>query len=126
MKSKNMEDAKKYFDENHQQLLRLLLTENSGIIEYQKEENQVVVRFDGFALCYQNSSMSGGGKGKAHYNNPGANEGLDELREMLEKRQEFAPLVASAEYHKYEYLNELIYLFCKSYADKNDIVSYFK
>lgn len=125
MKSKKFEQAEKFYNENKETLLRTLIEENTGSIDYQSEFDQVAVWFGGFSLCYQNSDMNGAGKGKPHWNNDGADSGVDELRDLLAADARFQPLIAEDEYWSNEWLNALVQDFCAEFAEKNSIAEYF-
>ena len=120
-----MEEAAKFYSENKENLLSIMLNEFKGNIDYQAEWDQVAVWFPGFSLCYQNGDMNGDDKGTPCFNNDGANNGLTELKEILKKDERFQPLVASEEYWKNEYVNEIINDFCIEFAKQNNIASYF-
>ena len=126
MQSKTFEQAKKFYKDNKEKLIEILHKEFPGQIDYQSEDDQVAIWFNGFSLCYQNSDMNGEGKGAPHYDNDGANCGLDELFDILENDDRFSPLIASEEYWKNEYLEMLIHDFCKDFAKKHKIADYFK
>lgn len=133
MKSKTFEQAKKFYTENKADLINLLYAEYHGTIDVQEMDNggenpdiQVAVWFVGFCICYQSSDMNGNGKGKAHWDNPGADTVFDELTAVLSKDERFQPLIAEEEYHANEYLTDFINDFCRFYAEKHDIESYFQ
>lgn len=126
MKSKTFEQAEKFYNENKEILIATLVEEYPGEIDYQPDCDQVVVWFKSFSLCYQNSDMNGGGKGEPHWNNDGANSGLDELKEILRTDDRFNALVAENEYWENEYLNNFINDFCEYFAEKNKIADYFE
>jgi hypothetical protein len=125
MKNQKFAQAKKFYNENKENLLRTLLKEQTGEIDYQSEYDQVAVWFDGFSLCYQNSDMNGAGKGYPHWNNPGADSGVDELRDMLAADARFQPLIAEDESWPNEWLNTLVQDFCAEFEEKNNIAGYF-
>lgn len=132
MKSKTLEQAKKFYTENKTALINLLYAEYPGTIDVQEIDNgaenpdiQVVVWFSGFAICYQSSDMNGDGKGQAHWDNDGADTVFDELTAMLSRDERFQGLIAEDEYYPNEYLIDFINDFCRYYADKHDIESYF-
>jgi len=123
--SNAFEQAKKFYTDNKEVLLNVMLEEFTGSIDFQEEYNQVAVWFDGFVICFQDSDMNGDGKGKAHWDNEGANSGLDDLLDILKLDERFSLLVASDEYWENEYLRTLINDFCSKYAEINDIESMF-
>ena len=125
MKSLTFEEAEKYYNEKKGVLLVELHNRFPGEIDYQAEYDQVAVWFEGFSLCYQNSDMNGDGEGAPHYDNDGANCGLDELFNILKNDDRFNPLIANEEYWENEYLEELIHDFCKDFAEKHKIADYF-
>lgn len=127
MKSKTFKQAKTYYEEKKSELLQILHDEYQGNIDHQIDENydQVVVWFNGFSLCYQDSDMNGSRKGEPHWSNPGADSGIDELKEILKDEERFQPLIAEDEYWCNEYLNDFINDFCADYAKKHDIAGYF-
>ena len=129
MKSKTYEEAEKFYTSNRNNLIKILHNEFQGKIEYQIDSeagwDQVAVWFDGFSLCYQDSDMNGAGKGEPHWNNDGANCGLDNLSGILENDNRFNGLIAENEYWSNEYLQQLINDFCKDFAEKHNITNYF-
>ena len=126
MKSLTFEEAEKYYNEKKGVLLVELHNRFPGEIDYQAEYDQVAVWFEGFSLCYQNSDMNGAGKGEPHWNNDGANDGLDMLFEILKNDDRFNALIAENEYWSNEYLNQLINDFCDDFAEKHNISDYFE
>lgn len=126
MENKTFTEAEKFYNENKDRLVETLLSENEGQIDDQPENDQVAVWFDSFSLCYQNSDMNGGGKGEPHWNNAGADSGLDDLLEILKKDERFQPLIAKDEYWKNEYLRQIIQDFCAEYAERHEIAGYFE
>ncbi len=128
MKSKTFEQAGEFYNTKKSELLQILHDEYPGIIDHQiisENDDQVAVWFNGFVFCYQDSDMNGSGKGEPHWSNPGADSGLDELKQILKKDERFQPLIAEDEYWCNEYLNDLINDFCYAYAEKHDIAAYF-
>ena len=126
MKSKTMEEAKNYYEENNEMLIKIMFEKFHGRIDNQSEFDQVAVWFDEFSLCYQNSDMNGKNKGEPHWNNDGANDGVDLLKNILSEDERFQRLIAEDEYWKNEYLNILINDFCEDFAEKNKIADYFQ
>lgn len=126
MESKTMAEAREFYEKNKNGLLEAMLEEFQGKIDNQPEYGQVVVYFEDFAICYQNGDMNGGRKGEPVWNNPGADDGLAELRELLSKDERFQPLIASEEFWMYEYLEELINNFCEQYAEIHNVAKYFR
>jgi hypothetical protein len=126
MESKTFEQAQKFYTDKKETLLNILHTEFKADVDYQADYDQVAVWFDGFSICYQNSDMNGSGKGEPHWNNDGANSGIDELREILKKDERFNPLVALDEYWSNEYLNVFIDDFCADFAEKHGITDLFE
>jgi hypothetical protein len=126
MKSSTFKQARKFYDENATKLTSVLHNELRHEIDYQSEYDQVAVWFDDFSLCYQNSDMNGGGKGEPHWNNEGANDGLDKLKDILTADDRFNALIAEDEYWSDEYLNTFINDFCDDFAEKHDISDYFE
>ena len=125
MKSQTFEQAEKNYNEKKEELIETMHSEFKGDIDYQGEWDQVAVWFNGFSLCYQNSDMNGAGKGEPHYNNDGANSGLDELKDILKIDDRFNSLIAENEHWENEYLDQLIHDFCNDYAKKHGIADYF-
>ncbi|HQZ60354.1 MAG TPA: hypothetical protein PLQ39_11815 [Acinetobacter sp.] len=121
--SSTFEQASKFFEENKDAILELLLEELKGEIEYQSEWNQVAVWFkpEGLILCYQNGDMAGNHKGEACWNNDGANSGVEVLRDLIANDPRFCQLYAEDEYWSYEYVNDMVALFCESFAERNNI-----
>lgn len=117
------EEAKVFFDNNKNHILHLLLDELKGEIEYQSEWNQVAVWFKDFSLCYQNGDMNGDKKGQAVWNNDGANIGVEVLRDLIANDPRFCPLYAEDKYWSYEYVNDMVALFCDAFAERNNIES---
>jgi len=128
MESKTFEQAENFYNKNKNALLKIMHEEFDGTIDHQISENydQVAVWFGKFAVCYQDSDMNGGSKGEPHFNNDGANDGLDDLKEILKKDERFQPLIAKEEFWKNEFLRQIINDFCRSYAEKHKIADYFK
>lgn len=126
MKSENFDQAKKFYAENKKAMIALIHDEFHGEIEYQEELDQVAVWFSGFSICYQNSDINGNGKGEPHWNNEGANGGLDELREILKNDDRFNALIAKNECWENEYLNAFISDFCADFAERHKIANMFE
>jgi hypothetical protein len=126
MESRTFEQAEKFYKENKAALLKIMMDEFKGEIEYQEGFDQVSVWFDNFSLCYQNSDMNGDGRGKAHWDNDGANCGIDELKEILKKDNRFNSLIAKDEYWDEEYLKEIVDDFCAEYSKKHNIEDMFE
>ena len=108
----------------------LLFKNTTFEIDHQVEFNQVAVWCKTFgkdwSICFQDGDMAGTNKGKAVWNNDGANEGIFLLREILINRPEFQGLIDNDTYWKYEAIDDLIYNFISDYAEKNNINSYFE
>ena len=130
MKSQTFEQAEKVYNENKDALIKNIYEMFNSSIDYQEEWDQVAVWFSGiagnFSLCYQNSDMNGESRGEANYDNPGADSGLDELKEILKNDERFQQLIAEEEYWKYEFLEKLISDFCVDFFEKNSIADYFE
>lgn len=125
MESSTFEQAEKFYNENKAALLKIMMDEFKGEIEYQEEFDQIAVWFENFSLCYQNGDMAGSRKGEAVWDNEGANSGIDDLKEMLKRDDRFNSLIAKDEYWEDEYLNDLINYFCSEFAKKHNIESMF-
>jgi hydroxymethylpyrimidine pyrophosphatase-like HAD family hydrolase len=78
-----------------------------------------------WSLCFQNGDMNGDHKGEAVWGNAGADDGLDELLEILKKQPEFKVLIEEDQYWEYEYLKELINDFIIEIAEKEKMDDYF-
>ncbi len=125
--SQTFDEAKAFFDKNKNSILELLLEELKGEIEYQSEYDQVAVWFnpDNLVLCYQNGDMNGNKKGQAIWNNDGADSGVKVLRDLIANDPRFSPLYAENEYWSYEYVNDMVALFCDEFAERNSIADMF-
>lgn len=123
--SQTFDEAKAFFDKNKNSILELLLEELKGEIEYQSEYDQVAVWFKDFSLCYQNGDMNGNKKGQAIWNNDGADSGVKVLRDLIANDPRFSPLYAENEYWSYEYVNDMVALFCDEFAERNSIADMF-
>jgi len=78
-----------------------------------------------WTLCYQNGDMNGDHRGEAIFDNDGADDGLEELREILQNRAEFQHLIDETTFHSHLELDELIYEFCEEFGEKHNLDSYF-
>lgn len=134
--SKTLDQAKKFFDENKSRLLTVMFTElcHGVTVDHQTDYtddgvlcmDQVVLSFEGFSLCCQDSDMNGNGKGKAHYTNCGADSGFDDLIELLVSDERTSKLHASDETHENEYVNDFSYLLCDKLIEHFNVTSYFE
>lgn len=114
--------------------LKKLIKENSTFeIEEQDVEDgntQVAVWAKTFGkpwiICYQNGDMNGDQQGIPIFTNPGANDGLLELRSILEDREEFRHLIDYTTFWEYEALDNLIHDFCEDFAEENKIADTIK
>ena len=97
---------------NNEQLIMLLMLNSSFEVDAQHDRQQVAVWCESFgkkwSICYQNGDMNGNKKGTACFKNDGANEGLDELRDILSDVAEFKHLIDETTYHSHLELEEFI------------------
>lgn len=119
-----MEATQKYYTENKERLLNILLEENPGRIDQQAEFDQVAVWFDGFSICYQNGDMNGGHKGQAVW----WNQVEDEPRfvDTIKTDPRFTPLFDSEDEPHWDlYGRELWDDFCRTYELKHPEITRF-
>jgi hypothetical protein len=116
--------------------LKNIIKENSTFkieTQYVNDNVQVAVWAKTFGkpwgICYQDGDMNGNERGTPIFDNPGADDGLRDLRDILKERAEFQHLI-----HRdtvwyvcdYEPVDELIREFCEEYAEANKIADIIK
>lgn len=121
--STTFEQAELFYNENKAKLMKIMFSEFDGRIDYQEEYNQVAVWFGGFCICYQDSDMNGNGKGRAHWDNSGADSVFCDLGEILKNDERFSELYASDEVHDDYFIKAFINDFCEEFAERNNIES---
>ena len=115
-----------------QKLKQILLKNSTFEIERQNIDGdlQIAVWCKSFgkdwSICYQNGDTNGDFKGTAVFNNPGADSGLQELRDILAERREFKHLIDENTYHQFWELENFINEFCEDFAETHNLSDYFK
>tara|TARA_R100000541_G_C1897352_1_gene84079 strand:+ start:91471 stop:91869 length:399 start_codon:yes stop_codon:yes gene_type:complete len=116
-----LEQAEIFYKENKDKLIEIMFSAFQGNIDHQYEYNQIAVWFDGFCICYQDSDMNGNGKGRAHWDNSGADTVYNDLGKILKNDGIFSELYASDETDDSYFLNAFIDDFCSEFAKRNNI-----
>jgi len=118
------------YKEKKAELIKKLFDNTIFDIDHQPEYDQIAVWCETFgepwSICFQNGDMNGMDRGCAIWTNSGANSGLDEIKAILEKIDEFEVLVDHDTAHPYLYLDELINDFICEYDKKENFDQYFE
>lgn len=120
--SNTFEQAEKFYNENKDRLIGEFLSEVDGSdLEYQAEYDQVII----FGLCCQNSDMNGNGRGTAHYDNDGADQGFDDLVDWIANDERTEPLIATEEFWSKEWARTFAHDLAKAIIERFEIESMF-
>ena len=119
----------KFYNEKKTELIKQLFDNTTFDIDIQSDFDQVAVWCETFgkpwSICFQNGDMNGRYKGTAIWTNDGANEGLDDLFNIIKIRNGFKELIDPSTYHKNIYLEELINDFICEYDEKENFDQHF-